>query len=284
MSKPPKYQEFGQNARDLYFKNYGFGEVKVDLTTTALNGLKFSTSGNQNILTGAVFGNLETLYESKKYGIQICQSWNTKNVLSTNLTLQNPKIPSVNFQFEGVFSPDSGDKSMKFTSLFSQESMLSEIQLDFFHGPSLSASTTYHFAGVWFGFETQYNLQTGGFTKKNLGVTFSPLEGYEISLSLMGFSKMMGCVYHRISEKFQTCALLISTTRRDSLFLFGVGAKLQLDSTAILQGRIDNKAQLGISFCQQIRQGVKITLSALVNGKRLNADSHKMGFHLSLES
>ncbi len=50
------------------------------------------------------------------------------------------------------------------------------------------------------------------------------------------------------------------------------------------QGKVNNHGQIGLGYTQNLRSGVKLSLSALVEGKNINAGGHKIGAALTFES
>jgi voltage-dependent anion channel protein 2 len=63
-----------------------------------------------------------------------------------------------------------------------------------------------------------------------------------------------------------------------------VGAKLRLDNTAFVKGKITNVGLLHCSYTQLIRPGVKINIGAAVDTSRLDENAHKMGIALTFEN
>ncbi|KAM5237238.1 voltage-dependent anion-selective channel protein 2 isoform X6 [Phocoena phocoena] len=48
--------------------------------------------------------------------------------------------------------------------------------------------------------------------------------------------------------------------------------------------KVNNSSLIGVGYTQTLRPGVKLTLSALVDGKSINAGGHKLGLALELEA
>ena len=60
---------------------------------------------------------------------------------------------------------------------------------------------------------------------------------------------------------------------------------MSTSSTEILhRAKINNSSQIGLGYQQKIRDGVTITLSALIDGKNFNQGGHKVGLALELEN
>lgn len=58
---------------------------------------EFSTGGSSNTDTGKAAGNLETKYKVKDLGLSLNQKWNTDNVLTSEVTLEDQVSPVVIF-------------------------------------------------------------------------------------------------------------------------------------------------------------------------------------------
>uniref|UniRef100_A0A6Q2XJ36 Non-selective voltage-gated ion channel VDAC2 n=1 Tax=Esox lucius TaxID=8010 RepID=A0A6Q2XJ36_ESOLU len=54
--------------------------------------------------------------------------------------------------------------------------------------------------------------------------------------------------------------------------------------THIFQAKVNNASLVGVGYTQALRPGMKLTLSALVDGKSINAGGHKLGLGLELEA
>lgn len=47
---------------------------------------------------------------------------------------------------------------------------------------------------------------------------------------------------------------------------------------------MNNSSLVGVGYTQALRPGVKLTMSALIDGKNINAGGHKLGLGLDLEA
>ncbi|KAJ8789586.1 hypothetical protein J1605_022113 [Eschrichtius robustus] len=65
---------------------------------------------------------------------------------------------------------------------------------------------------------------------------------------------------------------------------FGIVAKYRLDLTASISAKVNNSSLVGMGYTQTLRPGVKLKLSALVDGKSINAGGHNLGLALELEA
>ena len=51
-----------------------------------------------------------------------------------------------------------------------------------------------------------------------------------------------------------------------------------------LQAKVSNNGQVGLGYSQNLRDGVKLSLSTLIEGKTLNQGGHKIGMALDFEA
>ena len=69
-----------------------FGLVKLDVKTKTPSGVDFTVNGNSNNDTGRVTAALETKYLIKDYGLTMKEKWNTDNILSSEVTVEDQVI------------------------------------------------------------------------------------------------------------------------------------------------------------------------------------------------
>lgn len=50
------------------------------------------------------------------------------------------------------------------------------------------------------------------------------------------------------------------------------------------QAKVNNQGQIGLAYSQNLRTGVKLSLSGLIEGRNINAGGHKLGVALDFES
>ncbi len=65
---------------------------------------------------------------------------------------------------------------------------------------------------------------------------------------------------------------------------FGIGAKYELDKQSSVRAKVNNSSQIGLGYQRKLRDGVTLTLSTLINGKKFQQGGHKLGVALELEA
>nr|XP_061804361.1 voltage-dependent anion-selective channel protein 3-like isoform X5 [Nerophis lumbriciformis] len=96
-------------------------------------------------------------------------------------------------------------------------------------------------------------------------------------------TEFAGSVYQKLNSKMET-AVHLAWTAGSNNTLFGAGAKYQLDKDASLSAKVNNACLVGVGYTQTLRPGIKLTLSALIDGKNVNGGGHKMGLGFELDA
>ncbi len=76
----------------------------------------------------------------------------------------------------------------------------------------------------------------------------------------------------------------LSWTAGSNATRLGLACKYEPDDATKIRAKINNSMQIGLSYQHEIRDGVQLTLSSLLEGKNFNAGGHKLGLGLDLEA
>uniref|UniRef100_A0A8C2AT14 Non-selective voltage-gated ion channel VDAC2 n=1 Tax=Cyprinus carpio TaxID=7962 RepID=A0A8C2AT14_CYPCA len=271
MSVPPAYADLGKAAKDVFNKGYGFGTVKLDVKTKSANGVEFKTCGTCNMDSNKVSGNLETKYKWAEYGLTFTEKWSTDNTLGTEITVEDQITKGLKLTFDTTFSPNTGKKSGKVKTAYKREYVNVGCDVDFdFAGPAVHGVAVLGYEGWLAGYQMTFDTAKSKMTRN----MHHPLDdGTEFG----------GSIHQRVSADLETAVNLAWTAGSNST-RFGVAAKYMLDSSSSVSAKVNNSSLVGIGYTQTLRPGVKLTLSALLDGKNINAGGHKLGLGLELEA
>ncbi|XP_017774636.1 PREDICTED: voltage-dependent anion-selective channel-like [Nicrophorus vespilloides] len=280
---PPPYSDLGKNARDVFTKGYHFGLIKLDVKTKTSSGVEFTTGGTSNQENGNVFGSLETKYKFKEYGLSFAEKWNTDNTLGTEVAVQDQLLKGLKLTGNLNFSPQSGSKSSKVKAAFQNDLMAlnADVDLDS-NGPILQGSAVFGYQGWLAGYQAGYDTHNKKLTKNNFALGFSTGD-FILHTNVDDGQEFGGSIYQRVSSKLETGIQLAWSTSGNNT-RFGIGAKYDLDRDASIRAKINNTSQLGLGYQQRLRDGITLTLSAIIDGKNFNSGGHKIGLALELEA
>ncbi|KAM6347740.1 non-selective voltage-gated ion channel VDAC2 isoform 2-T2 [Alca torda] len=283
MAIPPSYVDLGKSARDIFNKGYGFGLVKLDVKTKSASGVEFTTSGSSNTDTGKVNGSLETKYKWAEYGLTFTEKWNTDNTLGTEIAIEDQIAKGLKLTFDTTFSPNTGKKSGKIKSAYKRECLNLGCDVDFdFAGPAIHGSAVFGYEGWLAGYQMTFDSAKSKLTRNNFSVGYKTGD-FQLHTNVNDGSEFGGSIYQKVSDNLETAVNLAWTAGSNST-RFGIAAKYKLDSTASISAKVNNSSLVGVGYTQTLRPGVKLTLSALIDGKSINAGGHKLGLGLELEA
>ncbi|KAG5194721.1 hypothetical protein JEQ12_012997 [Ovis aries] len=283
MCIPPSYADLGKAARDIFNKGFGFGLVKLDVKTKSCSGVEFSTSGSSNTDTGKVTGTLETKYKWCEYGLTFTEKWNTDNTLGTEIAIEDQICQGLKLTFDTTFSPNTGKKSGKIKSSYKRECINLGCDVDFdFAGPAIHGSAVFGYEGWLAGYQMTFDSAKSKLTRNNFAVGYRTGD-FQLHTNVNDGTEFGGSIYQKVCEDLDT-SVNLAWTSGTNCTRFGIAAKYQLDPTASISAKVNNSSLIGVGYTQTLRPGVKLTLSALVDGKSINAGGHKLGLALELEA
>uniref|UniRef100_A0A2K5MGK6 Non-selective voltage-gated ion channel VDAC1 n=1 Tax=Cercocebus atys TaxID=9531 RepID=A0A2K5MGK6_CERAT len=263
MAVPHMYADLGKSARDVFTKGYGFGLIKLDLKTKSENGLEFTSSGSANTETTEVMGSLETKYR-----------WtDTDNILSTKITVEDQLPCGLKLTFDSSFSPITGEKNVKIKTGYKREHINLGWDMNFdIAGPSIQGALVLGYqswlAAYQMNFETANNFAVGYKTDE-----------FQLHTNVNDRTELGSSIYQKVSKKLETAVNLTWTAGNSN-----TPAKYQIDPDTCLSAKVNNSSLTDLGYTQTLKQVIKLTLSALLDGKNVNAGDHKLGLRLEFQA
>ncbi|EPY84915.1 voltage-dependent anion-selective channel protein 1-like protein [Camelus ferus] len=270
MAVPPTYADLGKSARDVFTKGYGFGLIKLDLKTKSENGLEFTSSGSANTETTKVTGSLETKYRWTEYGLTFTEKWNTDNTLGTEITVEDQLARGLKLTFDSSFSPNTGKKNAKIKTGYKREHINLGCDVDFdIAGPSIRGALVLGYEGWLAGYQMNFETAKSRVTQSNFAVGYKTDE-FQLHTNVNDGTEFGGSIYQKVNKKLET-AVNLAWTAGNSNTRFGIAAKYQIDPDACFSAKVNNSSLIGLGYTQTLKPGIKLTLSALLDGKNVNA-------------
>uniref|UniRef100_A0A4W4HDN7 Non-selective voltage-gated ion channel VDAC1 n=1 Tax=Electrophorus electricus TaxID=8005 RepID=A0A4W4HDN7_ELEEL len=279
MAIPSAYVDLGKSAKDIFTKGYGFGLIKLDLKTKSENGLEFRSTGSANTETSKVSGTLETKYKWAEHGLTFTEKWNTDNTLGTEITLEDQTVLD-NTCF--LISPHS-KKSGKIKTCYKREHINLGCDVDYdINGTAVHGAVVVGYEGWLAGYQTTFEAGKNRVTQSNFAVGYKTDE-FQLHTNVNDGTEFGGSIYQKVNNKLET-AVNLAWTAGNSNTRFGIAAKYQIDADASFSAKVNNSSLVGLGYTQTLKPGIKMTLSALLDGKNINAGGHKLGLGLEFEA
>lgn len=277
---PPKFADIGKAADDLFSDDFGGDANKLTLKSKASNGTAIKVEGSRSNATGGVAALLETKFTHKASGLAIKEKWTTKNVVTTEVASNGKFVDGLNLTFCANFQPNGGGVSdLKLKSAYSTDKFTSNVDVT---SSKVAASGVFSFKNFLFGASTNYKLSSGSVS--NTSVTVGYTEGdLAVTSTITDAGSVSATLFHTPSADL-AAGVELGWNKADGSTTFGVAGQYTLDSTAFTKAKLDSNLNLGLSYVQQLRQGVSLRLSADIDGSQLGADAHSLGLHLTLEN
>ncbi|KAJ8930248.1 hypothetical protein NQ314_016976, partial [Rhamnusium bicolor] len=284
----PLYPDLGKRANDVFGKGYHLGLIKLDVKGTTASGVEFGSGGTSCQESGKVSGSLETKYKSKDYGISFSEKWNTDNNLGTEVTVQDQFLKGLKISGNFNFSPHTGDKSggVKMVHTCDKVTACQEINLD--SSSTISkTSAVVAYKGWLAGLQTVFDMDDMKFTKTSFALGFSTTD-FVLHTCIDNIAdsedqEFSGSIYQKISPKLES-GIQLGWSPNSSDTKFGIAAKYEMDKDSSIRAKVNNASLIGLGYQQRLREGVTLTLSALIDAKNFNGGGHKLGLALELEA
>jgi len=278
---PPTFGDLGKQSRDVFGKGYNFGVIKLDVKTKTESGIEFKSSGNSGIDSGKVSGNLETKYKVKDLGLTFTEKWTTDNTLATTLDVEDQLAKGLKLTLDTNFAPNTGAKSGKLAAEFTQEAATLEADVDLALS-AVNASATVGYNSWLAGYQTTFDIAKSAITKNNFGIGYTAPD-FVLHTSVNNGSDFGGSIYHKVNGNLEA-GVSLGWSSSTSNTNFAIGSKYVLDADSSIRAKVNNKCEVGLGYQQKLRDGITVTLSALVNGGALQQGGHKVGCALEFSS
>lgn len=283
---PPTYADLGKAARDVFGKGFHFGLVKLDVKGKTSSGLQLSSGGVSNQDSAKVTGNLEVKKQICEHGgapVTVTSKWNTDNIVNSTLELQDHLVRGLKMSLDSSYAPDTGAKNGHFKAEMKTAPATLTLDTDLnLGGPIVNTSAVVGHNGWLAGYQTAYDSSKGKVVKNNFALGYS--SGDFILHSNVNDGSIFGAsLYQKVKPGLET-GVNLGWTASSNTTSFGVGIKYVLDSQAAVRAKVNNSSQIGLGYQQQLKKGLTVTLSTLIDGKNFNQGGHKVGLCFELES
>jgi len=280
---PPTYADLGKAARDVFGKGFHFGLVKLDVKTKTGAGLEVNSSGQSNTDSGKVSGSLELKHKCTLSGLNLNTKWNTDNLVTGSISAQDQLVPGLKVTLDSSLSPDTAALAGKLGAELCSEALRLAMDTDLsLTGPLLTSSAVAAHRGWLSGWQGVFDTSKSKLVKNNLALGYA-IGDFALHCNVNDGQIFGASLYQKVNSNIET-GVNLGWTASSSTTSFGVAVKYTVDKTSCFRAKINNSSQIGLGATQQIRPGLALTLSTLVDGKNFNQGGHKVGLALELES
>jgi len=284
MGPPPGFGDIHGPAKGVFGRGYNWGFLKLNVRSKTENGIDVSANMNSNRDSGNISGDLQTKYKWPDYGICLTEKWNTANMLNTKVDIDD-LIEGMELSINSSFSPSTGEKSGTLEASYTQEFFNAAVELDFpdIVPPELTASACIGSdEGVSGGTEVGFDSAGMNLTKCSFGARYGTSDfGLSAAVNTSfeeesSDQEYFGFLYQKVNPELDAAAS-IQYKKASGAVNFSLGCQYKLDDLSSLRAKLNNAGHIGLGYTQQLREGLKATMSTLIDSKNLNNGGHKVG-------
>eukprot|EP00123_Amoebidium_parasiticum_P019259 comp24385_c0_seq1/m.46657 comp24385_c0_seq1/g.46657 ORF comp24385_c0_seq1/g.46657 comp24385_c0_seq1/m.46657 type:complete len:278 (-) comp24385_c0_seq1:497-1330(-) len=275
---PVKFADLGKTVKDLFNKDFGFGEVKVEFNSKTSNGVELKATHTKATGSNDVAGSFEAKHTSAD--LSFTHKWNNKNVF-TETVAYNKLADGLKAEVEATYGVADGKQGAKVNLDYAQSHLRVNIDADVLNGPAVVASAVYALEHVVLGAEGGYNVNSGAVTKTNLALGYT---NNDFAVVLTSDLKKVNASLHQVVNGKLQAAAQVGFSTANNATDFAVLTAYKLDSDSSLKAKLNHNGELGLGYTSTLRPGVKLTLGLNVDSKNLAADAHKVGIALTLNA
>jgi len=280
---PPQYSDLGKASKDLFNKGFNYGTVKLDIKTKTQNQIDFNLTGEHNHDIQKALGTLEAKYKASKYGLTFVEKWNTDNILKSEVTIEDQLLQGLKLGIDTSYSPASGKKAAVVKANYKHDKFFTTTDIDLdANGPVIHKAIVVSHLGWLIGYQCTFDTAKSQLTRNNFAIGYAAND-FTLHTNVNDGTEVGGSLYHKVSDQLEM-GVSLSWSSGNNATRFAVASKYQLDKQSTLQAKVNNMSQIGLSYSQQLRDGVKLIASALVDGKNINGGGHKLGIGLEMNA
>nr|XP_048701081.1 voltage-dependent anion-selective channel protein 1-like [Caretta caretta] len=133
-------------------------------------------------------------------------------------------------------------------------------------GPSIRG------AFVLAGYQMTSEMTKSRVTQSNFAAGYKTDE-FQLHTHVNDGTEFGGSIYQKMNDKLET-SVNLAWTAGNSNTHFRIAAKYQIDPNASFSAKVNNSSLIGLGYTQTLKPGIKLTLSALLDSKNINAGGH----------
>lgn len=281
---PPAFSDIAKSSNDLINKDfYHAAAAQLEVKLKAPNGVNFTAKG-----TSAHDGPVSSSLEGKKAlsnGISITQSWNTANLLSTKVELNDTLASGLKTEILNNFKPDAGNQGQKVNFLFKQNNFHGRVFGDLKASGAVSAiaDAVLSHEGFLVGGEVGYDVQKAAITKYSAAVGYTtPIYNAAITAT-NSLSVFSAAYYQKVNTAVEAGARATWDSKAQGAVGLELAAKYKIDPASFAKAKINNLGIASLAYNTKVNSGLTFGVGGSFDTQKLNESGHKLGTSFTFE-
>jgi len=268
---PPKFDDLGKAASDLFKKGYEHGNVKLEVKSKAQN-VDFTTKGTHNLAKKSLGGELESNWKGIIEGIDLKTTHKDSGVTDWEVTKMIPNAGKCVLT-GSLNNSGQGFALGKLKQNYSQKNMNINLNSTLTNKPMVNLDAVVNFNNINAGFAVGYDVGSKELRSSSMGASFSQ-NNLDITLKSQCLKNEYNLLILNKAANNRTLAANINYAGNISMALAAKCTGLKHGSS---QHKIDNNGILTNSFTTKFDGGCEATFSANVDCKNLQGAGHSLG-------
>jgi len=280
-NNPPKFGDLNKKYKDLASDDFGFGAYKLTLKSKNAEGVNLKAEQSLKKSDGTLSTLLETKYTNAAHGLTYKGTWDHKNVVTSELTVEDKPIKGAKFIVTKACNGlTDWTNNWKLKAEYSNEKVTLE---DTFNGTELTASAVVNAVYANIGASVTYDITKGALKGHTGAITHSCKSNFYSASIANGKDVAFSVVNTCSSGKHQTGA---EVTYNIATGAYGINlaSKNKIDDDLFLKFSVNSKFLVGAAFTQKVRQGISLTVGTQFDATNIGSDSQNIGAALTFEN
>uniref|UniRef100_A0AC35TUJ3 Voltage-dependent anion-selective channel protein 1 n=1 Tax=Rhabditophanes sp. KR3021 TaxID=114890 RepID=A0AC35TUJ3_9BILA len=275
---PPSYADLGKSAKDLFSKGYTHGVLKLDLTnkTGDSKEYEFKSTATHDLATESLGSTFDVKYKLPQYGATITEKWNSKNVLTSQVEVNDQLAKGLKVTLETAYGLKDGHRTANVKTEFVKPSLKFNSNLSVLNAPLLDSSLVLEQRDILFGLQSIVDIAGSKVRSTNVTVAkitpqFS-LTGYVNNGTVFGAS-----LFHRAHQHLD---IGVQTTWKsgDANYNYALACKYEVSSDLTARAKINNASEVALSATHKLSRELAVTATSDFSLLSAKAGAHKFGF------
>ena len=138
------------------------------------------------------------------------------------------------------------------------------------------------FEGWLAGYQMSFDTVKSELSQNNFTLRYKTTD-FQLHIHVSDGTEFGELIYQKVNEKIEMSINLVWTASSNNTH-FGIAAKYKLDCRTSLSAKVNNASLIELGYTQTLWPGLKLILSALIDGKKFNAGGHKVALGFELEA
>lgn len=269
---PPKFDDLGKSASDLFSKGFEHGNLKLEVKSNSGNGMDFTTKGSHNLAKGSLGGSVEINKKSLFQGVDLKKTINTNGSTSFELSRMINNVGKATLTGSVNNDQLSGLALGKFKQNYTRNNLNLNFNSSLTAKPVLNLDAVYNRNNINAGFTVAFDTANNNLKSKalafslkqnNVEATVKSALNNDVNILLLNKASAKRSLAAQINYNGNVA---ISLAGKDSSCPHGVW-----------NFRVNNEGVFASSFVTRFDSGMEATFSGNFDMKNLTSGGHTLG-------